>query len=70
MKVSIMKAVSILFLSLLLLGCTNKQVYNAVQDAQVLECQQYPDTRYDRCMEELSVPYEEYERDRRALEDE
>ena len=29
-----------------------------------------PDERYEKCMEELSVPYDEYEIDRRGLEKE
>ncbi len=50
----------------LIAGCSNKQLYGALQDSQKVECQKYPDTRYEECMERLSTPYEEYENDRTA----
>ena len=49
---------------LLLAGCTNQQIYNALQDGQKVDCQKYPDTRYATCMEQLSTPYDEYAQDR------
>ncbi len=49
-----------------LIGCTNEQVYTAVQDSQRIECQKYPDTRYEECMEQLNTPYDEYEMNREA----
>ncbi|GAB3284852.1 hypothetical protein [Parahaliea aestuarii] len=45
-------------------GCSNQQVYNAIQDSQKVECQKYPDTRYEECMQQLDTPYEEYEAER------
>ena len=65
-----MKVAYVLLVSVLLAGCSNQQLYNAVQDSQKVDCQKYPDTRYEKCMEEFSVPYEEYESDRRGLENE
>ena len=47
-----------------LTGCSNQQVYNAIQDSQKVECQKYPDTRYEECMQQLATPYEEYEAER------
>ncbi len=50
-------------------GCSNEQIYNAIQDSQKIDCQKYPDTRYENCMNELSAPYEEYEKERQETKD-
>lgn len=50
-----------------LAGCSNQQVYTAVQDSQKVDCQKYQDTRYEKCLAELDTPYDEYEKDRQAL---
>lgn len=63
-----MRTVYLLMAVACLAGCTNQQVYTAIQDSQKVECQKYPDTRYEECMAELGEPYEEYESDRRELE--
>jgi hypothetical protein len=63
-----MKPVVLLMISLGLAACSNEQIYNAVQDSQKVECQKYPDTRYEECMKELSTPYDEYERERKGDE--
>jgi len=44
-------------------GCSQRELYHAVQDAQRLECQKYPDARYDTCMEALDTPYDAYARE-------
>ncbi len=51
-------------------ACSNQQVYNAIQESQRVDCQQYPDTRYEECMEQLDKPYADYEEERDALEGE
>jgi hypothetical protein len=51
-------------------GCSNQQVYNAIQESQRVDCQQYPDTRYEECMQQLEKPYGDYEEEREALEGE
>jgi hypothetical protein len=45
----------------LLASCTSEQVYTKIQGDLALECQKYPDRRYEDCMERLSGPYDEYE---------
>ncbi|MEL7044438.1 MAG: hypothetical protein AAGA95_10645 [Pseudomonadota bacterium] len=64
MNVSL-KAAAVLLLapaaSLLMSGCTSEQLYTKIQNDRALECQKYPDTRYDDCMAQLSGPYDEYE---------
>jgi hypothetical protein len=59
--------VRLLVLPLLLLaslGCSNRQIYSAIQEGQRVDCQKYPDTRYEQCMEQLETPYDEYEAER------
>jgi hypothetical protein len=51
-------------------GCSNQQVYNAIQESQRVDCQQYPDTRYEECMQQLDKSYQDYEEEREALEGE
>ena len=51
----------LLFLAAALLaGCTSEQVYSKLQNDRALECQKYPDTRYEDCMAQLPGPYDEY----------
>jgi hypothetical protein len=50
-------------------GCSNQQVYNAIQESQRVDCQQYPDTRYDECLQQLEKPYGDYAEERDALEE-
>ncbi len=47
-------------LGLSLAGCTSEQLYTKIQNDRELECQKYPDTRYEECMAQLSGPYDEY----------
>lgn len=67
-----MRSGSILLVGLCLFapGCSNQQVYNAIQESQRVDCQQYPDTRYEECMQQLEKPYGDYEEEREALEGE
>lgn len=45
-------------------ACSNRQVYEAIQKNQQLECQKFPDAQYEKCMQELSEPYDQYQRER------
>ncbi len=49
-------------------GCTQRQVYDAVQQNRQLECQKLPQGQYEQCMEQYSEPYDNYTRERRELE--
>ncbi|MHA7815022.1 MAG: hypothetical protein ACX93N_00975 [Pseudohaliea sp.] len=51
-------------------GCSNQQLYDAIQESQRVDCQRYPDSRYEECMQQLDKPYEAYEQEREALEEE
>ena len=43
-------------------GCSNRQIYDAVRHSQMQECQKNPDSIREDCMENVSAPYDEYER--------
>jgi hypothetical protein len=51
-----------LLMLLALAGCTDQQIYETVQNNQQLECQRYPDTRYEECMRQSGTSYEEYKK--------
>ena len=51
-----------------LAGCTQRQVYDAVQQNRQLECQKLPQGQYEKCMEQYSEPYDAYTRERKELE--
>lgn len=61
------RASALLLLCLGASGCSNQNVYNAIQESQRVNCQQYPDTRYEACMQQLDKPYGDYEAEREAL---
>lgn len=45
-------------------GCSNEQVYTAVQQNRQFECQKLPQPQYEECMKDYDQPYDEYARDR------
>lgn len=55
-----MKIILYLSLCIPLLACSTRDVYTAVQESKRVECQKYPDTRYEQCMEQLETSYDEY----------
>ena len=61
------RSVCSLMCVLALWAWSHRQVYDAIQQNRQLECQKLPGTRYEQCMEQLSQPYDEYQRDRDEL---
>jgi hypothetical protein len=61
-----MKLSSLLIIALLLIGCSHKQIYTAVQENRRVECSKLPQSQYENCMSEYDTSYEEYERERQA----
>lgn len=51
---------------LVLAGCTNQQIYNAVQENRRMECGKLPQNQYEECIRDYSTSYQEYERARQA----
>jgi hypothetical protein len=54
-------------LSLLLMGCSNQQIYTAVQENRRVECSKLPQVQFEKCMSEYNTSYDEYERQRQAV---
>lgn len=57
----------IALMSLLLSSCSNRQMYNAVQNNRQIECQRLPVVQYDECMNELDESYDSYEKKREEI---
>lgn len=58
----------LLFASLLLLACSNRQVYETMQNRHQLECQKLPQVQYEECIKQLQS-YDEYQRRRQQAEE-
>lgn len=54
---------------LLLSGCTNQEVYNAVQTNQRNQCDELTGNQRDACLKNLAPDYTTYERERKELLD-
>jgi hypothetical protein len=58
-----------IFLSpVLLLGCTNREVYEALQNRQKVLCQEQPKSEYGKCMQEADESYDSYKKNREDAE--
>ena len=57
----------ILLAAAALLGaCSDKQIYETAQGNHALECQKFPDTRYEECMRTVEQSYKDYQQTREA----
>jgi len=54
----------------LLSGCTTRQAYDNIQADQQRQCAKLPEIHRKECLGRLSTPFEDYDRERRALEQE
>ena len=61
-----MKFTVLSMITLLLIGCSDKQIYNSVQENRRMECGKLPQNQYEECMRDYSTSYEDYERARQA----
>jgi len=58
-----------IFLPLVLLqACTNREVYEALQNRQKVLCQEQPKSEYEKCMQQEDESYDTYEKNREAVE--
>ena len=55
------------FIVLCLSGCTNQEVYNAVQTNQKNQCDQLSGIQRENCLKNLAPDYSTYERQRQQL---
>ncbi len=53
-------------LAVAIAGCSNRQVYEAIQHSNQQECQKNPKHTREKCMRQVSDPYEKYEAERQA----
>jgi uncharacterized lipoprotein NlpE involved in copper resistance len=56
--------ISLVILTNIIVGCSNEQVYTAVQSNRRLECQKLPQGQYEECMKQYDQPYGAYAKDR------
>lgn len=65
---SVLASVLLLIVSTSIIGCSNyKGAYQSIQITEKQKCYELPLSEQQGCIERLSKPYEEYERDRQAL---
>lgn len=57
-----MKYIMLSTAAILLVGCSNKQIYTAIQENRRQECAKLPQAQYEKCMSEHDTSYEKYER--------
>lgn len=63
-KKPLLKLSAILLATMVLVACTNKQLYNTAQTNQKRKCQKLPDDQYEQCMKDANQSYEDYEQER------
>ena len=67
MKFGAIYSVPLLVTGLTAAGCTQKQIYQVSVENQRQECEKLTGSAYQECIETLSGPYEDYQRDRKEL---
>jgi hypothetical protein len=59
----------VIVLSLVLLhACSDRQVYDALQNRQKVLCQEAPRSEYQKCMDEANESYDTYKKERESVE--
>jgi len=61
------KLTYVLVATVLLVGCSNREAYNAIQINSVFECQTRSPDEYKKCMQKPKESYESYEKKRKKL---
>lgn len=64
-----MKQLLTIALVVLLVGCTNQQYYEGIQVNRRNECLKLPIPQREECFARYNMSYDQYERERQALED-
>ena len=52
----------------LLQACSDRQVYDAIQNRQKVLCQEAPRSEYQKCMEDTNKSYTTYKQEREKVE--
>jgi len=59
---------AIFLFPVLLQGCTNREVYEALQNRQKVLCQEQPESEYEKCMQQADESYDSYRKNREDAE--
>jgi len=57
--------VGALVMAWLPLSCSNRQIYQAIQENSLRDCELIPYPQRSQCEKQYNKPYEEYERERK-----
>lgn len=57
----------VVFMSCVLMGCSNKAIYNGAQASQRQACLNEPPSTFDKCMDRANKTYDEYQQERKEL---
>lgn len=60
MNRAVLPAVTLL---LAMAGCTSEQLYNAIRDNRIQDCENLPIPQQEHCRSQYQTTYEEYARD-------
>jgi hypothetical protein len=52
----------------LLHACSDRQVYDALQNRQKVLCQEAPRSEYQKCMDAANESYDTYKKERESVE--
>jgi hypothetical protein len=63
-----MRYLAVLLPLVLLQACTNREVYEALQNRQKVLCQEQPKSEYGKCMQQADESYDAYKKNREAVE--
>lgn len=66
-KDKIMKTVLVIAVLIYFPGCTYRGAYEGLLSSSRIECSKVPGSEYDDCLEKANRPYDEYERERKAV---
>ena len=64
-----MKVIPLLFIFIILSGCTNRMVYDLIQSNNHSKCRTLPFGQYEECMEENNQSFDEYEKKRKEAKE-
>ena len=60
-----MKIYFIVFTSLLITACSNRTIYETIQNDNRNTCQKLPPAQYEECISQTEMTYDEYKRERK-----
>ena len=58
------KILLLIVVSVTIVGCSNRQMYEGFQASQRTNCLSVPPEKYDACMDKANISFETYQRQR------